>query len=368
MTELTTAQTVAAFLTPTAVFALLLALHALIPGRHVDGYAHPSASEIPNRYRLNGLAVFVAALVIWWLELTFAPLGWLWVAKWHVIAGGVALSVVLTAWIVLRAPADDRSTLVQWMEGRARTVQFRGDIDGKMFLYIFGGALLGLNAGLERRLPLRATRGRAEPRPVPALGDVGVVRPGLLRLRARAALHVRHHRGAPRFQAHRGLHRRLSRACTRSRSGRPPACPPPTSTRPGNPLWLGGAAAVFLLGWVITRGANLQKYVFKRFPERSFLGFIPPATLTDGQRTILCSGFWGRARHMNYTGEILEALGMALAIGHFANVWTWAYFVYLTLFFVVRERIDEGRCAGKYGELWTQYRGKARYRLVPGVY
>ena len=367
MTELTTAQTVAAFLTPTAVFALLLALHALIPGRHVDGYAHPSASEIPNRYRLNGLAVFVAALVIWWLELTFAPLGWLWVAKWHVIAGGVVLSVVLTAWIVLRAPADDRSTLVQWMEGRARTAQFRGDIDGKMFLYIFGGALLGLNAVSSAAYHFGQH------------GDA--LNLGLLLHSAMWVWFVLDYFVFERVQLYtfdiieERLGFKLIVGCIVVYPCVYPVAlwataglPAPDIDPSWQPLWLGGAAAVFLLGWVITRGANLQKYVFKRFPERSFLGFIPPATLTDGQRTILCSGFWGRARHMNYTGEILEALGMALAIGHFANVWTWAYFVYLTLFFVVRERIDEGRCAGKYGELWTQYRDKARYRLVPGVY
>ncbi len=78
--------------------------------------------------------------------------------------------------------------------------------------------------------------------------------------------------------------------------------------------------------------------------------------------------FWQAARHMNYTGEILEALGMALALGHLTNLWAWVYFVYLTVFFVVRERVDDRRCAGKYGELWTQYKAKVRYRLVPGVY
>jgi delta14-sterol reductase len=135
-----------------------------------------------------------------------------------------------------------------------------------------------------------------------------------------------------------------------------------------NPLWLGGSAAVFLLGWVITRGANMQKYTFKRFPERAFLGFIKPVTMTNGERTILCSGYWGAARHVNYTGEILEALGMALALGHFTNAWAWIYFVYLTIFFIVRDRIDDGRCALKYGDLWAQYRAKTPYRLVPGIY
>ena len=367
MTDLTTFETVAAFLTPTAVFLLLVVLHAVIPARHVDGYAHPSASEIPNRYRLNGLAVFVAALVIWWLELTFAPLGWLWVAKWHVIAGGTVLSVVLTAWMVLRAPADDRGTLTQWMEGRSRTVQFRGDIDGKMFLYIFGGVLLGLNAvaGAAYHFGQHAD----------------ALNVGLLLHSAMWVWFVADYFVFERVQLYtfdiieERLGFKLIFGCIVVYPCVYPIAlwatahlPAPDIDPSWNPLWLGGAAAVFLAGWVITRGANLQKYVFKRFPERSFLGFIRPATLTDGQRTILCSGFWGRARHMNYTGEILEALGMALAIGHFTNVWTWAYFVYLTLFFVVRERIDEGRCAGKYGDLWTQYRSKARYRLVPGVY
>jgi delta14-sterol reductase len=40
----------------------------------------------------------------------------------------------------------------------------------------------------------------------------------------------------------------------------------------------------------------------------------------------------------------------------------------VTAFFVFHERIDDRRCAGKYGDLWTEYRGKVRYRLVPGVY
>ena len=367
MSDLTTLQQLAAFLTPTAVFAILLALHAVIPARHVDGYAHPSGGGTPDRYRLNGLAVFVAALVIWWLELTFAPLGWLWVAKWYVIAGGVVLSIVLTAWIVLRAPADDRGALAQWVEGRSRNVQFRGDIDAKMFLYIFGGALLGLNAVASAAYHYGQY--------------AGAVNVGLLLHSAMWVWFVADYFVFERVQLYtfdiieERLGFKLIVGCIVVYPCLYPiglwgtaGLPAPDIDASLEPLWLGGAAAVFLLGWVITRGANLQKYVFKRFPERAFLGFIGPATLTDGNRTILCSGFWGRARHMNYTGEILEALGMALALGHFTNAWTWAYFVYLTIFFIVRERVDEGRCAGKYGDLWTQYRERARYRLVPGLY
>ena len=135
-----------------------------------------------------------------------------------------------------------------------------------------------------------------------------------------------------------------------------------------NALWLGGSAAVFLAGWIITRGANYQKYTFKRSPEKVFLGLIKPTTITDGNKTILSGGFWGITRHMNYFGEILLALGMALALGHYTNFWTWIYFVYLTVFFIVRERIDDRRCATKYGALWDEYRAGTKRRLIPGLY
>ena len=125
---------------------------------------------------------------------------------------------------------------------------------------------------------------------------------------------------------------------------------------------------IFLVGWVITRGANLQKYTFKRWPDRVFLGFMSPTVLTDGEKCILSSGFWGTARHMNYLGEILIVLAMALALGHFTNLWAWIYFIYLIIFFVARERIDDRQCAAKYGELWKEYRSKVHFHLIPRVY
>ena len=363
MSGLTTWQAVTAFLTPTAVFAILLALHIVIPARRVDGYARVT----PNRYRLNGLAVFVCALVIWWLELAFAPLDWLWLAKWHALAGAVALSVVLTVWMVRRAPADDRSLLVQWIEGRSRNVHFGGDVDAKMFMYIFGGTYLALNAVSSAAYHY---------------GEYGqAANVGLFLHSAMWVWFVADYFCFERVQLftfdiiEERVGFKLIVGCIAVYPCLYPIALWGTAdlARPDidpswDPLWLGGSAAVFLLGWVITRGANLQKYVFKRFPERPFLRLVRPVSITDGERKILCSGFWGAARHMNYTGEILEALGMSLALGHFTNAWAWVYFVYLTIFFVIRERIDDGRCAGKYEELWAQYRGKVRYRLVPGIY
>ncbi|MCY3839129.1 MAG: hypothetical protein OXH09_10880, partial [Gammaproteobacteria bacterium] len=141
---MTNLEAIAGFFAPTAVFAILLLLHGVLPARRALGYAHPNTTQTPVRYRLNGLLVFAAALAIWAIAL-LAPLDWLWRVKWHAIAGGTALSVVLTAWMVLRAPADDRPGWVQWIEGRSRNVMFRDHVDAKMFLYVFGGILLALN-------------------------------------------------------------------------------------------------------------------------------------------------------------------------------------------------------------------------------
>ena len=363
---MTNLESVAGFFAPTAVFAILLVLHAVLPARRVLGYAHPNTTQQPVRYRLNGLLVFAAGLAIWAIAL-LAPLDWLWRVKWHAIAGATALSVVLTAWMVLRAPADDRPGWVQWIEGRSRNVMFRGHVDAKMFLYIFGGILLALNV-------LAATAYH-----VGQFGDA--LNPGVLLHAAMWVWFVADYFLFERVQLYtfdiieEGVGLKLIIGCVVVYPCLYPVVlwgtaglPAPDIDPQLEILWLVGAAGVFLAGWVITRGANLQKYTFKRWPERAFLGFMKPATVSNGQKTLLVSGFWGMSRHSNYLGEILEVLGMALAIGHFANAWTWVYFVYLTVFFIVRERIDDRRCAGKYGELWTEYRAKVRYRLVPGIY
>ena len=367
MSELTTFQAVAGFLTPTAIFAILLALHVVLPAYRVEGYAHRQVSGTPPQYRLNGLAVFVCALLIWSLELTYAPLDWLWRVKWHAIFGATALSAVLTVWIVLRSPADDRNPLIQWLEGRTYNAQFGGRVDAKMFMYIFGGTYLALNAVSSSAYHF---------------GQYGAAANlGLFLHSAMWVWFVADYFVFERVQLftfdifEERLGFKLIAGCIVVYPLLYPVAlwalaglPAPDIDPSLNALWLGGAAAVFMVGWIISRGTNAQKYMYKRAPDRAFLGLIKPATVTDGKRTLLCSGFWGGARHMNYFGEILEALGMALALGHFTNFWNWIYFVYLTLFFVIRERIDERRCAAKYGELWTRYREKVPHRLVPGVY
>ncbi|MDE0409240.1 MAG: DUF1295 domain-containing protein, partial [Alphaproteobacteria bacterium] len=133
--------------------------------------------------------------------------------------------------------------------------------------------------------------------------------------------------------------------------------------------WLIGTAALFLFGWSISRGANLQKYTFKRWPGRRFLGLVKPEYIAAGERRILCSGLWGAARHFNYLGEGFLALSIALVFGYPGNPWAWTYFVFIVSLFLWRERADDRHCARKYGrEKWAEYRARVKYRIFPGVY
>ena len=129
-------------------------------------------------------------------------------------------------------------------------------------------------------------------------------------------------------------------------------------------VWLIGAAALFLFGWGIGRGANLQKYTFKRWPDRKFLRIIEPKYIEAGDRKILYSGLWGVARHFNYMGEGFLALSIALVFGHFTNPWAWTYFVFVVTFFSFRQHGDDKLCAEKYGaEKWAEYQARVKYRL-----
>jgi delta14-sterol reductase len=90
-----------------------------------------------------------------------------------------------------------------------------------------------------------------------------------------------------------------------------------------------------------------------------------PAQTLDGK--LLISGWWGIGRKLNYTGKICLYLAIALTTG-FDSIVPYLLPLWLCLLLIHRARRDEHRCRSKYGDLWTVYCNKARFRMMPFVY
>ncbi|MBL8992504.1 MAG: DUF1295 domain-containing protein, partial [Spirochaetia bacterium] len=135
-----------------------------------------------------------------------------------------------------------------------------------------------------------------------------------------------------------------------------------------HPALLAISGIIFFSGWLFARGANMQKYFFKKNPESKFLGVLKAETLGSGSKKLLVNGFWGLSRHVNYLGEILMATGLALALGWPASLWPWLYPLYYVALLFPRQADDNKRCEAKYGKLWKEYQKRVRWKIIPGVY
>ncbi|MCY4000982.1 MAG: DUF1295 domain-containing protein [Bacteroidetes bacterium] len=130
------------------------------------------------------------------------------------------------------------------------------------------------------------------------------------------------------------------------------------------PIWAAIAlCALFLFGFWLFRGANQQKDRFKRDSSAYIWG--KPAESMDGR--LLVSGFWGRARHLNYTGEICVYLAFTMTTAFFS----WIPFLlpaWLISLLWHRSLRDDRRCSAKYGDLWKRYKERVPYSLIPYIY
>ncbi|CAF5051308.1 unnamed protein product, partial [Rotaria sp. Silwood1] len=104
------------------------------------------------------------------------------------------------------------------------------------------------------------------------------------------------------------------------------------------------AICIFFLGWILSRGANNQKYLFRTQPNALFLGFIRPISINE---RLLCSGW-------------------CLAIN--GGIYPWLYPLYYIALFIARERTDYERCKEKYGRDWNEYCHRVPYRIIPFLY
>lgn len=130
---------------------------------------------------------------------------------------------------------------------------------------------------------------------------------------------------------------------------------------------------VFFAGWSLTRGANLQKFFYKTRPASSLLnrGLLTNETVPNTR--LLCSGFWGLARHINYLGEIVQAVALAipgtLAPWSLTSLLPWFYPLYYVALFVPRQKDDDEQLRLKYGDsAFEAYVQRVPYRMVPCIW
>lgn len=353
------------FFTPWIIYTLITALHYFLPGRWVQGYVNDMATGEKLNYRLNGLSVLLCMIGLWYLlgYLDWVPSDWLYTVRWYSLAGACTIGLIFSLLLVLPYPATGKPWLVDFFLGRLENPQWQnGRIDAKMWLYMVGAVMLALNV-----LSFWAHH---------VLMFDGVYSPGmrlcfimLLFFVADYFTFEHVHLYTYDFFAER-VGFKLGWGCLAfypyfyaialwSTVDLPD---------PGTPNWqLVLFGLIFLSGWVLSRGANLQKFYFKTGPEDHFL-WIKPATISSARGTLLINGFWGLSKHINYLGEILMAVGIALSVGYPGMIWPWLYPLYYVALLVPRQMDDDKRCAAKYGDLWQTYSEKVKYRIIPFLY
>ena len=368
--ELSGTEAILGFLTPLFIFVAFFLAQVLLPGWRVPGYATDPETGEPRNYRLNGLLVFVLAVIVWAVEFAGMPRDWFYRSSLYAVAGGTALSALLAVFAVFSQPRGNaKNPLSGLWAGRTRELSlFNNRFDIKMYTYVVGGAMFSLNA-------LSGAAYHHE-----LFGEDA--NPGVYLYAGLFTFYILDYFIYERVQLYTYdmMHENVG---FRMLWGGlvfygwlfilplwgMAAYPDPGFSTAWTYVWLIGTAALFLLGWGISRGTNMQKYTFKRWPDRKFLGFIEPEYIQAGDRKILVSGLWGVARHFNYMGEWTLALAIGLVFGHFGTPWAWTYTIFIFGFFTWRQLADDKNCAEKYGaEKWEEYQARVKYRIFPGVY
>lgn len=350
---------------PLLVYAAILGLHLALPARWVDGYVLDPATGRPLRYRLNGLRVLGVTVAVW---AAVCALGWLpwdsfYLHRREMAAGACGLGLLFTFAIVLAAPAN-KPFFADLYLGRLANPQWDGGrLDAKMFLYLVGAAMLELNLLSFAAFHLQTYA--ADPSP-------GVILYTLMFsfFVCEYLFFEEVHLYTYDIMAER-VGFKLGWGCFVFYPffypvGLWAAADLPNPHTPA-PL-LACYALIFVCGWVLARGANLQKFWFKRDPKARAFGVLEPRAISGDGKHVLAGGFWGLSRHINYLGEILMAIGLTLCLGYPALLAPWLYPLYYVALLFPRQHFDDLRCAERYGPLWVEYRKRVPSRIIPGIY
>ena len=127
-----------------------------------------------------------------------------------------------------------------------------------------------------------------------------------------------------------------------------------------------GIVALKVIGYWAFRGSNLQKDRFRTNPNHPAVAHLKTMPTARGTKLII-SGWWGIARHINYTADWLMSLAWALPCGLSSPV---PYFhpIYFAILLIHRDGRDYHACSLKYGKDWERYCKAVPYSLIPSIY
>jgi len=138
--------------------------------------------------------------------------------------------------------------------------------------------------------------------------------------------------------------------------------------------------AVFVLGYTIFRGSNRQKHLFKTWIKHGqkagmqmgggyFFNENPRVyTCKTRKGQLLVSGWWGAARHMNYTGDILIALAFTMPCALHFGLPPYSHLLFMIGLLLHRFARDDEACATKYGTDWDEYCRLVPHKLIPYIF
>ena len=162
------------------------------------------------------------------------------------------------------------------------------------------------------------------------------------------------------------------------------------------PFGIIAVLSVLGTGYYIFRGTNNEKQRYRANPKDPRVAHLKSIKTKLGS-TLLVSGWWGRARHINYLGDWLLSWAYCLPTGlagfmidhkttrslvgrdstvivpggearGYGIPVTYFFMLYFAILLIHRERRDEERCRRKYGDDWEEYCKRVPYRIIPYVY
>ena len=124
--------------------------------------------------------------------------------------------------------------------------------------------------------------------------------------------------------------------------------------------------AIKFLGYFTFRGANGQKDQFRSNPNHPSVKHLKTIDTQRGTK-LMISGWWGIARHINYTGDWLMAWSWCLPCG-FYHIVPYFYVIYFAILLIHRDLRDDESCRRKYGKDWDRYCSIVKYKFIPYIY